>query len=103
KSLRVCLNEAPLHSDALTIQRGAHGSAQSAARSQAQRRLWDMRPTRYRKMPTYLSMLCGVFSVAAARLVAGGNGKSRLSNDIITRPRKIRVDRDSKYFRTSFV
>jgi len=43
------------------------------------------------------------FSVAATRLVFAGNGKSRLSNEMITLPRKMRVERDSKYFRTSLV
>jgi hypothetical protein len=43
------------------------------------------------------------FSVAAMPLVSGGTSEIRLSNEIITLPRKIRVERDSKYFRTSFV
>ena len=44
-----------------------------------------------------------VFPAAATALACSGNGNGRSSNEMITLPRKMRVERDSKYFRTSFV
>ena len=56
------------------------------------------------KVPYATPMLrYSVFPAAATALACSGNGNGRSSNEIITLPRKMRVDRDSKYFRTSFV
>jgi hypothetical protein len=41
--------------------------------------------------------------VATTRLVAGAGCERRLSREMITRPRKMRANFDSKYFRTSLV